>query len=203
MKNFVYLFGPSDSDEVAVVDCAWDAAAVVQCAQKFNKRIVAAFVSHHHGDHTNGLPDLLKHFDLPIYVNKIENQFAQRVFQGVSGNVKSINSGDTVSIGSLEVSAIHTPGHTPGSQCFLARGHLFSGDTVFINACGRCDLPGGNVHQMYDSLHNVLGKLPNETVLLPGHDYGDVKVSTLLREKQLNPYFQVPDEEAFVQRRKR
>jgi hydroxyacylglutathione hydrolase len=201
MKNFVYLIGAKDAEEVAVIDCAWDVEAVLQCAQAHGKKIVASLVSHHHGDHTNGLAPLLQHLDIPVYVQHTESRFAQRIFQPVQSALRPLKPGDIVSVGPLEVACIHTPGHTPGSQCFLSRGHLFSGDTVFVNACGRCDFPGGDARKMHDSLHRVLGQLPNETVLLPGHDYGDVKVSTLLREKQFNPYFQLKDEHDFVNRR--
>jgi hydroxyacylglutathione hydrolase len=101
------------------------------------------------------------------------------------------------------VTCVHTPGHTPGSQCLWCRGALVSGDTVFVNACGRCDLAGGDATQMFDSLQRVLGALPQETVLYPGHDYGDVPVSSLSRERRLNPYFQLTDLEAFIAHRNR
>ncbi|MBL9039156.1 MAG: MBL fold metallo-hydrolase, partial [Archangium sp.] len=101
------------------------------------------------------------------------------------------------------VTCVHTPGHTVGSQCLLARGALVSGDTVFVDACGRCDMPGGDAVQMFDSLHRVLGALPAQTVLWPGHDYGDVPVSSLARERAQNPYFRLTELEAFVSHRNR
>ena len=113
---------------------------------------------------------------------------AERAFTSRS-TLQKIEGGDTMNVGEIEIQFLHTPGHTPGSQCFLVNNRLVSGDTLFINACGRCDLPGGNAEQMYESLQR-LGKLGDEVVLLPGHNYADQPTSTISREKRLNPYYQ-------------
>jgi hydroxyacylglutathione hydrolase len=115
--------------------------------------------------------------------------------------VTRVRAGAVIDVGLIRLSCIHTPGHTPGSQCFHldhGDGALFSGDTVFVNACGRCDLEGGDAATMYDSLTRVLGALDTRTLLFPGHDYGDVKASTLARERERNPYFQFTDAADFV-----
>jgi glyoxylase-like metal-dependent hydrolase (beta-lactamase superfamily II) len=100
-----------------------------------------------------------------------------------------VDSGYKLQVGDFEITFLHTPGHTPGSQCFLVNNTLVSGDTLFINACGRCDLPGGNAEQMYSSLER-LSKLPDGVILLPGHNYAAEPTSTIGREKQNNPYYQ-------------
>jgi glyoxylase-like metal-dependent hydrolase (beta-lactamase superfamily II) len=189
MDNFVYLLGAEGAEEVAVVDAAWDVDAIVQAASRDGKRIVAAFASHCHGDHTNGLPELLRRQDLPVYVQAKELAFS-RELRRLGDCVKAVSPGEDIAIGPLTVKSLHTPGHTPGSQCLLCEGSLVSGDTLFVNACGRCDLDGGDPDALYESLANVLGRLPEATRLLPGHDYGDVPTSTLAREKDQNPYFQ-------------
>jgi glyoxylase-like metal-dependent hydrolase (beta-lactamase superfamily II) len=107
----------------------------------------------------------------------------------VRGEVTRVSAGDAVEVGPLRISAFHTPGHTPGSTCWHTQGSLFAGDTVFVNGCGRCDFPGGSAEQMFESLTRV-SKLPEDTRLYPGHDYGDVPVSSVGREKTNNPYFQ-------------
>lgn len=202
MKNFVYLLGTHEADEVAVVDPAWDVPAILSAVEHDGKRLVAAFLTHHHFDHLNGVPDLLKARDVPVYVQSAEVDFAEAVRQFGSA-VRRVGPGEAVKVGALEVTCVHTPGHTPGSQCLLCRGALVSGDTVFVNACGRCDLSGGDAAQMFDSLHRVLGALPAETVLYPGHDYGDVPVSSLGRERAHNPYFRLSQLETFLAHRNR
>ncbi len=197
MKNFVYLVGAAGAPEVCVIDPAWDIGAVISAAEHDGKRIVSAFLTHHHGDHLNGVPALLSHHEVPIYVQKAELEFSP-VIKDFGDVVRAVGPGDSVPVGPMEVTCIHTPGHTVGSQCLLCHDSLVSGDTVFVNACGRCDLPGGDVSQMYESLHRVLGALPASTPLYPGHDYGDVKTSSLDRERAKNPYFQARDLASFI-----
>jgi glyoxylase-like metal-dependent hydrolase (beta-lactamase superfamily II) len=98
----------------------------------------------------------------------------------------------------LRLKALHTPGHTPGSQCLYFHDSLVSGDTLFIEACGRCDLRGGDPEAMYRSLSQVLMKLPDQTQLFPGHDYSDLPSSSLAEAKKRNPYLQFPDLRSFI-----
>jgi hydroxyacylglutathione hydrolase len=186
MENFVYLVGAKDAKETAIVDAAWDVEAALQAAREDGRVVTHALVSHHHFDHTNGLPDVLAKGGIRVHVHARD---AEALAPDVRGEVTRVSAGDAVEVGPLRIQAFHTPGHTPGSTCWHAEGSLFAGDTVFVNACGRCDLPGGNVEQMFESLSRV-SKLPEETRLYPGHDYGDVKVSSVGREKTNNPYFQ-------------
>jgi len=99
--------------------------------------------------------------------------------------------GDEIWIGKVSLRLLHTPGHTPGSQCFLTGSTLVSGDTLFIGGCGRVDLPGGNPEQMYHSLTQVLAKLPEDTFLFPGHNYAAKEVSTIGDEKKENYYLRI------------
>jgi hydroxyacylglutathione hydrolase len=202
MKNFVYLVGPAGGRDVAVVDPAWDVPAILSAAEADGKRVAAAFLSHHHFDHINGLPALLEARDVPVYAQAAEMDVADalRPFRGA---LRPVGPGEVVEVGGLPVTCVHTPGHTPGSQCLSCGGALFSGDTVFVNACGRCDLSGGDPERMFDSLHRVLGALDADTALYPGHDYGDVPVSSLARERERNPYFQLAALPDFVRHRMR
>ncbi|HVE86706.1 MAG TPA: MBL fold metallo-hydrolase [Myxococcales bacterium] len=202
MDNFVYLVGAEGAPEVAVIDPAWDVPAVMRAAAEDGKRIACAVVSHCHGDHTNGLEDLLHHLDVPVYAQKRELEFSADL-RSVGDAMKGVDPGEAVQVGPLKATLLHTPGHTPGSHCVLAGDALVSGDTIFVNACGRCDLPGGNPEEMYRSISQVLARLPPETRLLPGHDYGDVPASTLARERERNPYFQHHDLASFIALRMR
>ena len=93
-----------------------------------------------------------------------------------------------IAVGGVEVTMLHTPGHTPGSTCFLCQDNLISGDTLFLTGCGRTDLPGGNADQLYDSLTNTIGKLPAKTMLYPGHHYDPAESATLDVVRKNNPY---------------
>jgi glyoxylase-like metal-dependent hydrolase (beta-lactamase superfamily II) len=200
MENFIYLVGRADRPETAVIDPAWDVPAIRAAAAEDGRTITHALVTHRHRDHTNGLEPLLELQSAQIVVHRDDASAIDLPGSAVT----LVGGGDTIDLGGLTVRCVHTPGHTPGSQCFhvdVGDGALISGDTLFVNACGRCDFPGSDPRQMFDSLHRVLGGMPAETKLFPGHDYGDVPVSSLGRERQKNPYYQVTTVEAFVQRR--
>jgi glyoxylase-like metal-dependent hydrolase (beta-lactamase superfamily II) len=202
MENFVYLLGSTDAKEVAVVDPAWDVEAIERAASQDGKTISCAILSHCHFDHINGIPDLLSRHDVPVYAQKAEIDFSPQL-RDLASSIKGLAPGDEIPVGPLKIKALHTPGHTPGSQCFYCGGSLVSGDTLFIKACGRCDLPGGDPEAMHRSLTQVLAKLPDETKLFPGHDYADVPVSTIADEKKENPYLQFSDLSSFLSYRMR
>jgi glyoxylase-like metal-dependent hydrolase (beta-lactamase superfamily II) len=186
MKNFVYLLGAEGSPETAIVDPAWDVSAALQAARDDGRKVTHALVSHHHFDHVNGLPDLLAHGGVRVFAHRAD---LSKLAPEVRSEVTPLDAGDAVDVGPLRVTAMHTPGHTPGSTCWHTGGGLFAGDTVFVNACGRCDLAGGDPEQMFHSLNRV-ASLPGDVRLYPGHDYGDVPVSSIAREREQNPYFQ-------------
>lgn len=198
MDNFVYLVGPKGSDEVLVVDPAWDVPAIEAALVQDGKRLVGAFVSHCHGDHINGLPELLRAHDVPVYAQRAEVDFSSNLRELASGALRPVGPGDVLTVGGRNFHALHTPGHTPGSHCLLAQDALVSGDTVFINGCGRCDLPGGDPEAMYRSLSQVLLKVPDSTRLFPGHDYANVPVAAMADVRHHNPYFAFPDVASFV-----
>lgn len=186
MDNFVYLVGAEDARETAIVDPAWDVEAAVRAAAEDGRSLTHALLSHHHFDHVNGLPAVLAQGGIRVYAHRDD---VPKLAPEVRREVTALGAGDSVEVGPLPMKAMHTPGHTPGSTCWHAGEGLFAGDTVFVNACGRCDLAGGDPEEMFRSLKRV-SELPDEVRLYPGHDYGDVPVSSIAREKERNPYFQ-------------
>ena len=206
MANFVYLIGDEEQKTCMVVDPAWDIRGILDAVDKDEMTLVGALVTHYHPDHIggnilghdiSGLGDLLSQRPVKIYVNELESEGVKFV-SGISDNdmVKQ-RGGDEIEIGNIKVKLLHTPGHTPGSQCFLADGALVSGDTLFIGGCGRVDLPGGNSEQLYHSLTQILGKLPEETLLYPGHDHPSKPVSTIADENRENYYMKMPSLESW------
>jgi len=186
MENFVYLVGAEGARETAIVDPAWDVAAGLRAAEEDGRTITHALISHHHFDHVNGLPEVLAQGGIRVFAHRAD---VPRLAPELQREVTPLDAGEAVEVGPLRIAAMHTPGHTPGSTCWHAGDGLFAGDTVFVNACGRCDLAGGDPEQMFQSLKRV-SQLPDEVRLYPGHDYGDVPVSSVARERERNPYFQ-------------
>lgn len=198
MQNFVYLLGDPVARECVVVDPAWEIDAIVDAAQADGMRLVGALVTHTHQDHVGGsleawgmpgripgVEELLARVPLKVHVHRAEREF----LKGLGSDLVGVDDHDTLPVGRLTVTFLHTPGHTPGSQCFLVDGRLVSGDTLFIGSCGRTDLPGSDPGQMYDSLTRRLGALPDDTVLLPGHNYGGTD-STIGAQKRTNRFMQ-------------
>jgi len=196
MQNFVYLVGDPATRECVVVDPAWEIDTIVETASADGYTIKGALVTHTHQDHVGGsledwgmpgripgVEELLSLGPAKVYVHKAEREF----MKGFGSDLVKVDNHDTLQIGRLTLTFLHTPGHTPGSQCFLVDDRLVSGDTLFIGSCGRTDLPGSDPKEMYYSLTQRLGALPDDTVLLPGHNYGG-ESSTLGHEKRQNPF---------------
>ena len=205
MENFVYLIGSRTTREVAIVDPAWDINALLAHVEEKDYRVTAALVTHYHPDHIGGsmmgqeiegLPELLAEKDVKIYVNKHEAIGVKKVTGVAKNDLVEVDSGDTIKIGQIEIEFLHTPGHTPGSQCFRLKNTLVSGDTLFIQGCGRVDLPGSDSEQMYHSLKR-LAELPEDTILLPGHNYSHVTSAPLGEVKEYNVHLRVPDLESW------
>ncbi len=200
MANFMYLIGDPDSREALVVDPAWDVLSLLDVARGDGYDVVGALITHYHPDHVGGdlwgvqvegVTQLLEEHQVPLYVNKHEAA-GLKVVTGVSdSDMHKTDDGETLTLGQVEVRFLHTPGHTPGSQCFLLGNRLVAGDTLFVQGCGRVDLPGGDAEQMYYTLTQKLAKLPSDTVLYPGHNYGPTETSTLEEELQNNLYLRV------------
>ncbi len=201
MQNFAYLVGDRETREVAVVDPAWDIKGLLEFIEERDYKLTAALVTHYHPDHcggsfgsntVEGVARLLETNAVKTYVHKLEADGVKKV-TGISDNdMVKVESGDKLKIGDVEVEFLHTPGHTPGSQCFKIKNSLVSGDTLFVDGCGRVDLPGSNSEDMYHSIQK-LAALPDDTLLLPGHNYSSVPHATMEETKKINTYMRIND----------
>jgi glyoxylase-like metal-dependent hydrolase (beta-lactamase superfamily II) len=201
MQNFTYLVGSQSTREVAIVDPAWDIDSLLQHIEEKGYTLTAALVTHYHPDHVGGslgghdiegIAELIARKGVKIYAHKSEADGVRKVTGISESDLMRVDSGDRLDIGNVAVEFLHTPGHTPGSQCFRIRNTLVSGDTLFINGCGRVDLPGSNPEDMYHSLQRLKG-LPDDTLLLPGHNYAHVPNATMGETKAQNTYLNIKD----------
>lgn len=198
MRNFVYLIGDRGTGEALVVDPAYDPQGIVDCCAADGMRLAGVLATHYHPDHVGGsmmglsipgVVELLEIIDVPVHVQADEVPYVSATTGLSAGELRTHTGGDVVEIGDLRIELIHTPGHTPGSQCFLAGGRLLSGDTLFLEGCGRTDLPGGDAAALYDSLTRRLGRVPDDTVLFPGHFYAAEPSARLGETRRLNYVF--------------
>jgi hydroxyacylglutathione hydrolase len=204
MQNYVYLIGSTETGKAAVVDAAWEIDTILKIAKQDEMEITHAFVTHTHPDHVgggfagmeiDGVTELLEKCKAKVVVHKAEAEFIKGLS---SSDMIKTDNGDKVDLGGIEVQLMHTPGHTPGSQCFLVDNRVVSGDTLFIDACGRVDFPGGNPEQMYYSLTQKLMALPDDMILFPGHNYAPLKHATMAEQKKTNPYLKFSSLKQFL-----
>jgi glyoxylase-like metal-dependent hydrolase (beta-lactamase superfamily II) len=211
MANFAYMIGSRQSRECLLVDPAWSVDALLDQAASDGMRVTGALVTHYHQDHVGGrifgmeiegLAALMARAPVPVHVHAHEAEGVRKITGLSASDLVRHQGGDAIDVGGVRVRLLHTPGHTPGSQCFLveepgAPARLVSGDTLFLGSCGRVDLPGSDPSAMYDSL-KALARLPEDTLLYPGHFYASEPSSTIGEQKRMNPYLRVARLEDFL-----
>jgi len=200
MANFIYLVGDSKRRECVVIDPAWDIDGLLDILDREDMKLTGALVTHYHPDHVGGsifgmeitgLAELMEKRPVPVYVNKHEADGLIRVTGLSESDLKRVDSEDTLRVGDLEIACLHTPGHTPGSQCFRIGDGLLAGDTLFLQGCGRVDLPGGDSEEMFRTLTQRLAKIQNEIILYPGHNYGGTPSAPLGEVRESNAYLKI------------
>lgn len=203
MVNFVYLVGDRETGEAVVIDPAYGVGELLGLLADDGLRLTGALVTHYHADHCGGdimgrpiegLRELLALDDgaVPVHVQRDEARWVKRSTGVSDADLALHDSGDVVHVGGIPIELMHTPGHTPGSQCFVVDGRLVAGDTLFLEGCGRTDLPGSDPDAMYDSLTRRLATLPDSTVLYPGHRYSSEPSAELGETRARNYVFHVP-----------
>ncbi len=207
MVNFVYLLGDRTTGEAVIIDPAYGVDELLGLLQADGMTCVGALATHFHPDHVGGdmmgwgiegVTRLLEVQPVPVHVQADEAPWMVRA-TGVSlGDLTTHHSGDVVRVGEVPVTLVHTPGHTPGSQCFLVDGRLIAGDTLFLEGCGRTDLPGGDPEAMYESLTTRLAQVPDDTVLYPGHLYSPDPSATMGDTRAHNYVFRLRTPEQWM-----
>ncbi|MDH3706748.1 MAG: MBL fold metallo-hydrolase [Acidimicrobiia bacterium] len=207
MVNFIYLIGDRDTGEAVVIDPAYDPAGIVAVLEGDGMRLTGVLATHYHPDHVGGdmmgyqiagVAEMLEHTSVPVHVQREEALGTEKVTGVAAGDIVSHSSGDTLMVGDISIELIHTPGHTPGSQCFFVDNRLVAGDTLFLEGCGRTDLPGGDPRALYQSITQKLAKVPDDAMLFPGHLYSPAPSASMGETRAHNFVFKPRSEEQWL-----
>lgn len=207
MVNFVYVIGNRATQQAAIVDPAYAVDELVDLVEADGFRVTDVLATHYHPDHVGGsmmgltiegVARLLERTPARVHVQEAELPWVTRTTGIAASELVAHEPGSTVSLGEIDIELVHTPGHTPGSQCFLVRGRLVAGDTLFLDGCGRTDLPGSDPGDMYDSLQR-LATLPGDTILYPGHRYSQAASATMDSVTGANYVFKPPTRQAWME----
>ncbi len=208
MVNFVYLIGDRQTGEAVVVDPAYGVSELLDLAAADGVRVTSALATHFHPDHVGGdlfghpiegIAELLQLQGMKVHVQRDEAPWVKRMTGASNSDLELHDSGDEVTVGEITIQLIHTPGHTPGSQCFLVQDRLVAGDTLFLEGCGRTDLPGGDPRALYLSLTQKLAHVPDKAILFPGHLYAPLASAPMGQTRRDNFVFKPKTEAEWLE----
>ena len=198
LQVLTYLVTCPQTKEAVIIDPAGEEEKIFALIEE-DVKVKYILNTHGHADHVLANQRLKKMLSVPTCMHAADDRFfSQKEAREESSKEfglppsepvdLKLEDGNVLQVGSLKINVIHTPGHTPGSVCYLVNGNLFTGDTLFVGAVGRTDLTGASLDTLLDSLERKLLSLPSETIVWPGHDYGETPTSTVGREMEENPY---------------
>ena len=187
MQNFSYVIGDQKSKEAAIVDPGWETNKLIESCSKEKLEVKKIILTHSHFDHTQKADELASKTGSDIYLHEDDYNEVKRAIKNPNIRIHKLKDNDEIGIGSIKIKVLHTPGHCPGAICLLLGKKLLTGDTLFVSAIGRIDLPGADATKMFESLQKIKN-LDDDIEFYPGHDYGELPYSTIGSEKKSNPY---------------
>jgi hydroxyacylglutathione hydrolase len=208
MANFVYAIGDKQTGECVLVDPCYGVAELVEKCAHDGMKVTGALATHYHPDHVGGdlwgnelqgVRELLTLCPCKVHAQRPEASWIKRMTGCGDGDLALHDSGDVLKVGEIPITLIHTPGHTPGSQCFLVQNRLVAGDTLFLEGCGRTDLPGGDPRQLYLSLTQKLAHVPDDAILFPGHLYSPQPSARMGETRRKNFVFKPKSEREWLE----
>lgn len=205
-ENFIHILVDNNTKKAVIFDPAWDAEHISKRINDLGVTLDAIWLTHGHHDHTNAVEALREIFPVPIFasqteidfINNVPEAIASKVFLPLPSDVQAFKDGDVLTLGDTTAKIIATPGHSSGSVCFLLEDDLITGDTVFIDGCGRADLPGSDPNALFESLTRIAKTVPHHVTLHTGHAYGPSATATLESQIKTNPYLKRANRNEFV-----
>ena len=190
-STYTYFIASAKGREAVIIDPVIEnIESYIGILNELELKLVKVIDTHIHADHVTGASKLKQSTNCSTIMG--EHTPADTV------DIK-LKDDDIIKVDQLEIKAMYTPGHTSDSYSFLMNKYLFSGDTLLINGTGRTDFQNGSSKDAYNSIFNRLLKLPEDTILYPGHDYNGKKYSTIGNEKKFNPRLQVNNVDEYVE----
>lgn len=187
LQVFTYLVQCEVTGEAVIIDPGGAEEQLARWAADEGADVKLVLNTHGHSDHVAGNSKLCGLLDVECALLGDEADFF-RLDRSLDGGIRRLADGERVTVGEASLEVRHTPGHTPGGVCYVAPGHVFTGDTLFVGAVGRTDLQGSSMRALLASIKGQILSLPGDTVVWPGHDYGDTPTSTVARERRENPF---------------
>ena len=189
-STYTYLIASSKGREALIIDPVLDNVKdYIKLLDELDLKLVKVIDTHIHADHVTGASKLKVKTKCVTIMGNHSPADAVEI---------KVKDNEVIKLDTLEIRALYTPGHTSDSYSFLMNNFLFSGDTLLINGTGRTDFQNGSAKDAYNSIFYKLLKLPDETILYPGHDYNGEKTSTIKKEKKLNPRLQVDSVDEYI-----
>ncbi len=206
-ENFSHIIEDCETKEAIIIDPAWNELYFIDRVNELGLTPKAIWLTHGHHDHVSAVKALREHFPIPVYASAVEIDYIRSfpkgdlplAFRELPDDVIPLEDNDTLDFAGESVKVILTPGHSPGSICYLFSHDIITGDTLFVDGAGRADLSGSDPEALFDSLNRIKDEVPHHLVIHTGHAYGPTATDTIEHQLKTNPFLQrLNDKDNFI-----